>query len=50
MNPVNDWFETVSTAVLQYEKTPLIIFGTLFAVIVILTVAFAVHEIRNDIS
>ncbi len=48
MNAMESWFETVSTALLHYVRTPLFVLAAVFAVILALTVAFAVYEIKYD--
>ena len=48
MNAMESWFETVSYALLHYVRTPLFVLAAVFAVILALTVAFAVYEIRHD--
>lgn len=45
---MNGWFETVSSAVLQYNRAPLFVLGALFALTVVLTVMFAAREIGHD--
>ena len=50
MNAMDNWFETVSTALLHYVRTPVFVLAAVFAVILALTVAFAVYEIKHDRS
>lgn len=47
---MSPWIETVNSALLNNIKTPLLILLAVFVVILILTIAFAIHEIKNDIS
>lgn len=50
MKAMSPWIETINSALYNYIKTPLFILIAVFAVILILTIAFAIHEIRNDIQ
>ncbi|MGN0448667.1 MAG: hypothetical protein ACI4GC_08995 [Acutalibacteraceae bacterium] len=43
------WIETVNSALFNNVKTPFFILATVFAVILILTIAFAIYENKNDI-
>ena len=43
------WIETVNSALFNNVKTPFFILAAVFALILILTIAFAVHESKNDI-
>ena len=45
---MENWFETVSTALLHYVRTPVFVLTAVFTVILALTVAFAVYEIKHD--
>ena len=47
---MNPWIETINSALFNHVKTPLFVLVAVFAVIVVLTIAFAIHEIRHDIS
>ena len=41
-------FNTVNSAIFQYVKTPFFALVAIFAIVVVLTVVFAVREIKND--
>lgn len=47
---MNDWINVINSALFHSVRTPFFALIVLFAVILALTIAFAVHEIRHDIS
>ena len=50
MNIMNAWYELINTGLFHHVSTPFIVLVVVFALIVAATVAFAVYEIKHDLS
>lgn len=50
MNRMNTWYEIINTGLFHHVSTPFIVLAVVFALIVATTVAFAVYEIKHDLS
>lgn len=47
---MNHWLEIVNAAVVHNVSTPVIVLAVLCVAVIAATVAFAVYEIRHDLS
>ena len=47
---MNAWYDIINTSLFHHVSTPFIVLAVVFALIVAATVAFAVYEIRHDLS
>ena len=50
MGTMDRWFEVVNAALFHNVSTPVIVLAVFCVAVIAATVAFAVHEIRNDLS
>jgi len=47
---MNNWIETINTALFHSVRTPFFFLVAVFVAIVVVTILFAVHEIKHDPS